>query len=118
MLYLDGEERDGRNFLERLMGNGRLSFGLMRATLSISLQSRKLVEAANEKTANDAQEKLVQMLGVVVCTQIMREGNVCERVNDLALLCNRQDIVPTEIRQMITGAPGRAEDLLPPRNLA
>lgn len=99
-LGLTGEP-DGLTLNDRFAGSGCDS-SIPREVLALQGGVALLVDLANERQANDAQETLAHIiLGGVIMTHLAQEGGVCTAVQSLVLLTTREDIVPAEVRRSL-----------------
>lgn len=97
-MQLDGEESDGREFLDRLNGGRGLS-GFRRG-ISLIFHVQRLVKETNARTATPEQEALASILGAVVSRHLLREQEGCGVVTLAAVDSRREDIIPLEAKHI------------------
>jgi hypothetical protein len=95
-LGLDGVP-DSRTLLDRFLGDGE-GTGMLREILVLQGSIAHLVELANNRETNEAQEEIMRALGGVVVAQVASKGEICSAVWSLVTSTTRDDVIPPEVR--------------------
>ena len=110
-MHLDGDEPDGATLMERLVyadvteaAYTSPDVSALRTALGVQYGVRSLIELTNDRTANEQQEGLAQILGAAVGRQVNREGDICPRARELVLSSTRDDIISPEVREAVLAA--------------
>lgn len=104
---LGGDTPDGLPLLERFRG-GEDSARTRLASHHLIENVVELVQSANERRTNPAEESVARTLGMVVTKQFKREGDVCPGVAMIAMAVERDDIIAPEVRAEIAESPALA----------
>lgn len=105
-LGLKSDQKDNRTLLGRLT-DSRFSIGAFRAVIRVTDATEELINLANARETNPAQEVLMRIMGAAACRQLEREGDICSTVSELVKHSERDDIIPFAVRQAV--APGGTE---------